>query len=107
MSGTDQYFFVRDCFDIAKPVGISAKTTHHDSFRTCFSVLHYFQDRLAADSRAPARVRQQQETLSEQGAQAPMVEIDWRTKQMPQDALLMVCAHADCGLLVDSNSQAF
>jgi hypothetical protein len=68
MSGTDQYFFVRGCFDIAKPVGIPAKTTHHYRFRTCFSVLHHFQDRLVADSRAPARVRQQQEALSEQGA---------------------------------------
>jgi hypothetical protein len=57
--GADDYLFVRGDLDIAKPVGIPAKTTHHHRFRPSSSVLHDFQDRLMADARASASVRQQ------------------------------------------------
>jgi hypothetical protein len=92
---TNDYLFIWSLLDVAKPVGIPAKTTHYHRFRTCFSVLHDFQDGLMADAGTPASVRQQQETFSEQRAQAPTVEIDRRPKQMPQNAILMNRALAD------------
>ena len=53
------YPFSEPCLviNVAKPVGIPAKTTHHYNFRTFFSVLHHFQDRLMADAGAPAGMR--------------------------------------------------
>ena len=98
----DDYLFVRGRLDIAKPVGTPAKTTHHHCFRTFFSVVHHFQDRLMAYAGTPARVCQQQETFSEQRAQAQTVEIDRRPKQMPQHVFLWIALMLTQVLLFDS-----
>jgi hypothetical protein len=86
-SGTDDDLRVWRRLDVAQPVGIGTKGAHYDRLGTFFSILHDFQNGVAAQASAAPDIDQQQEPVSEQPAALPAVQVHWGPKDATQRSI--------------------
>ena len=62
-------------FDVAKPIGVGTEDAHHDCLRHFFAILDDLQHRVAAQTRAPPDVDQQQEAVPDYPAAFPALQV--------------------------------